>query len=96
LKPAETAGDWYQSQTQLWVLRADVLFPRQWDGMLELRRLAVQETDDSSSGVLLGVYRHVGDHLKIGVGYNFTNYSDNLTDLSNHSHGFFVNTIGKF
>jgi outer membrane protein OmpA-like peptidoglycan-associated protein len=96
LKPTETPGDWYASQAQLWIVRADILFPRQWDGMLELRRLAILETDDDRSGVLIGAYRHVGDHLKIGAGYNFTNYSDNLTDLSYRSHGFFINTIGKF
>jgi hypothetical protein len=64
--------------------------------MLELRRLAIHETDDARSGCLAGLYRHIGDHVKIGAGYNFTNYSDNLTDLSYRSHGFFVNTIGKF
>jgi hypothetical protein len=34
--------------------------------------------------------------MKIGAGYNFTNYSDELTDVSYRSHGFFVNMIGKF
>jgi hypothetical protein len=34
--------------------------------------------------------------LKIGVGYNFTDYSDNLTDVGYRSRGFFLNTIGKF
>ncbi|MGO9946092.1 MAG: OmpA family protein [Steroidobacteraceae bacterium] len=96
LKPMLTPGDWYASQAQLWVVRTDFLFPRQWDGLLEVRRLAILETDDSRSGILLGGYRHLGDHLKIGAGYNFTNYSDNLTDLAYRSHGFFVNTIGKF
>ncbi len=96
LKPTETPGDWFPSQAQLWVVRGDFLFPRQWDGMIELRRLAILQTDDSRCGALLGVYRHLGDHLKIGAGYNFTDYSDNLTDLSYRSHGFFINTIGKF
>lgn len=96
LKPTETAGGWYASQAQLWILRGDVLFPHRWDGMLELRRLSVLETDDSRSGVLFGVYRHMNDHVKIGVGYNFTDYSDNLTDVSYRSRGFFLNTIGKF
>jgi len=96
LKPTLTPGNWFADQAQLWIARADILFPREWDAMLELRRLAILETDDSRAGVLLGAYRHLGDHLKIGAGYNFTNYSDNLTDLSYRSHGFFVNTIGKF
>ena len=96
LKPTQTEGDWFADQAQLWILRADVLFPRQWDAMIELRRLSVRETDDHRTGFLLGGYRHVGDHVKIGAGYNFTNYSDELTDASYRSHGFFVNMIGKF
>jgi len=96
LKSTLAGSDWYASQAQLWIVREDFLLPRKWDGMLELRRLAVRETDDERTGCLAGVYRHVGDHVKIGAGYNFTNYSDNLTDLSYRSRGFFVNTIGKF
>jgi hypothetical protein len=68
----------------------------QWDGLLELRRLTIQETNDARTGVLLGAYRHMGNNLKIGAGYNFTNYSDNLTDLDYRRQGFFINTIGKF
>jgi outer membrane protein OmpA-like peptidoglycan-associated protein len=97
LKPtAAPSGNWYASQAQLWILRSDLLFPRQWDALIELRRLSIRETADHRLGFLLGGYRHVGDHLKIGAGYNFTNYSDNLADVSYRSHGFFVNMLGKF
>jgi hypothetical protein len=96
LKATQIAGSWYESQAQLWILRADVVFARQWDGMLEVRQLSVLETDDHRTGVLVGGYRHMNEHLKIGAGYNFTNYSDSLTDLSYRSQGFFINTIGKF
>jgi outer membrane protein OmpA-like peptidoglycan-associated protein len=96
LKPTETVGTWFPSEAQLWIARADLLIVREWDGMLELRRLAIHETSDQRSGALIGAYRHMGDHLKIGVGYNFTNYSDNLTDLDYRRQGFFINTVGKF
>jgi len=96
LKPTLTVGDWFADHTQLWIWRGDVTFVRSWDGLVELRRLDVRETDDVTYGVLVGVYRHVGQHLKIGVGYNFTDYSDNLADAGYRSHGFFLNTIGKW
>ena len=96
LKSTTAGSTWYESQAQLWVLRGDFLLPRKWDGMLELRRLEIHETDDARTGCLVGLYRHLGDHVKIGAGYNFTNYSDTLTDMSYRSHGLFVNTIGKF
>jgi outer membrane protein OmpA-like peptidoglycan-associated protein len=96
LRVDQTSGAWYQSQAQLLIARADVLVVHQWDGMLELRQLAIHETGDQRDGVLIGCYRHFGQNLKIGLGYNFTNYSDNLTDVSYKSHGFFLNTVGKF
>jgi hypothetical protein len=34
--------------------------------------------------------------VKIGVGYNFTNYSDNLTDLSYRSKGWFLNALSTW
>jgi hypothetical protein len=78
------------------VLRADVHFVKEWDAIIEARRLRVKEADDARSGFLVGVYRHVAEHVKIGVGYNFTNYSDNLTDLSYRSKGWFLNALSTW
>ena len=47
-------------------------------------------------GFLFGVYRHVGNNMKLGAGYNFTDFSDDLTDLDYRSEGVFINVIGKF
>ncbi len=41
------------------------------------------------------MYRHVGEHLKFGVGDNFTDYSDDLTEVSYRSYGWFFNLIGE-
>jgi len=35
------------------------------------------------------------DHLKIGIGYNFTDFSDELTDLSYDDRGVFLNLVGS-
>ena len=40
------------------------------------------------------IYRYLGDHFKVGVGYNFTDFSDDLTDLSYDHHGLFLNLVG--
>lgn len=47
-------------------------------------------------GALFAVYRHLGPNVKVGAGYNFTDYSDDLADLSHRIHGFFFNVVGKF
>ena len=96
LRAARNQGEWYSSQATLGVLRADLHFVREWDAVAELRNLQVREAHDSRSGVLLGLYRHVGDHAKIGIGYNFTDFSDDLTDLSYRSQGVFINALATF
>ncbi|TDJ00358.1 MAG: hypothetical protein E2O73_06035, partial [Deltaproteobacteria bacterium] len=42
-------------------------------------------------GALVAIYRYLGKHFKVGVGYNFTDFSDDLTDLSFDHRGVFVN-----
>lgn len=96
LRDSKTTGDWFSSQADLMVLRADFHLVKEWDGVIEARKLRVKEADDSRSGYLVAVYRHLMDHMKVGVGYNFTNFSDDLTDLSYRSKGFFVNAISTF
>ena len=87
---------WFSSQADLMVLRLDLHLVKEWDALVEMRRLRVKEADDARSGFLVGVYRHVTDNVKIGVGYNFTDFSDDLTDMSYRSHGFFLNALATF
>ncbi len=93
---SRTGGDWLGSRAQLVVLRTDLHLVKEWDAVAEWRRLSVQEADDSRTGFLLGAYRHIGEHGKLGVGYNFTDFSDDLTDLSYRHRGFFINALAAF
>ena len=45
---------------------------------------------------LVAVYRHINDNIKMGVGYNFTDFSDDLTHLNYDRRGFFVNALAKY
>lgn len=92
----DDTSPWVYSQAELGVLRADLHFVKEWDGLLEFRALKVNDASDARMGALIGLYRHVGEHAKIGVGYNFTNFSDDLTDLSYRSRGFFINALTTF
>ncbi|WP_346837318.1 flagellar motor protein MotB [Microbulbifer sp. SAOS-129_SWC] len=85
----------FDSRASLYVLRADWHFVNRWDLMVEGRMLDLPDAQDRRSGALLGLYRHVGKHLKVGVGYNFTDFSDDLTQLDYDSQGVFLNVIGK-
>ncbi|GAB7564404.1 hypothetical protein LG202_24430 [Methylobacillus methanolivorans] len=94
LKDSKVDGQWFSSRADLMILRADWHFVKEWDAVVELRNLRATEAKDSRAGALLAVYRHMAEGVKAGVGYNFTNYSDDLTNLSYRSRGFFINVIG--
>jgi hypothetical protein len=96
LKPSKTAGDWFDSQAMLGIARVDLHLIRKWDWLVEYRALAVTEAHDMRSGILTAVYYHIDQSVKAGVGYNFTDFSDNLTDLSYRSNGWFFNIVAKF
>jgi hypothetical protein len=88
-------GRWFRTVKRLAVVRGRYHLSRQWDGLIEYRWLDVDEADDNRQGALLGIDRHINAHLKIGVGYNFTDFSDDLTDLDYQNNGWFVNFVGK-
>ncbi|MDZ7773513.1 MAG: hypothetical protein U5K31_12350 [Balneolaceae bacterium] len=85
---------WTDNTTWLYIARADLHVVKRWDLVGEYRTLTVEQTDDTRSGVLLGLYRQITGNLRLGAGYNFTDYSDDLTDLSYRSRGWFINVLG--
>jgi flagellar motor protein MotB len=88
--------EFFDSRANLYVLRADWHFVHRWDTLFEMRRLDLPDAEDSRSGVLLGIYRHLGNHIKVGVGYNFSDFSDDLTQLDYKHQGLFINLIGRY
>lgn len=87
---------WFSSQAWLAIARVDYHVIYAWDVMAEMRYLDAQEAGDAKYGALLGLYRHINENIKLGVGYNFTDFSDDLTDMSYRSRGVFFNAIAKF
>ncbi len=86
---------YFDNSAQLMIVRTDWRFRQGWEGVLEARLLELSDVDQRRSGVLATVYRQLGEHFKLGVGYNFTDFSDDLTDLSYDHQGVFINMIGS-
>ena len=59
-----------------------------------MRKLYLPDLDQDRRGALAAIYRHITKNLKAGVGYNFTDFSDDLTDLKYNHKGVFLNLIG--
>jgi flagellar motor protein MotB len=88
--------EYFDSNAHLFVARADWHFLHRWDALVEGRILDLPDAQDRRSGTLVALYRHFGNHFKAGVGYNFCDFSDDLTQLDYRHQGLFFNVIGKF
>ena len=86
--------EFFDNAAQLVVLRVDWQFRKGWESLVEARTLDLPDLSQRRAGVLLTIYRYFGKHLKVGAGYNFTDFSDDLTDLSYDHQGVFVNLVG--
>ena len=96
MRLGRTSGEWFYSDTMLFVGRVNYHVIKNWDAELEYRFLRVVQADDYKHGPLVCLYRHFGDHVKVGVGYNFTDFNDDLTNLDYEAGGWFVNFVAKW
>ncbi|OGP84022.1 MAG: hypothetical protein A2Z08_09725 [Deltaproteobacteria bacterium RBG_16_54_11] len=96
MRLGRTSGEWVSSDTMLFAGRINYQFIKNWDASLEYRYLKVVQAKDYKHGPLVCLYRHIGDHVMIGVGYNFTDFNDDLTNLSYEAGGWFVNFIATW
>ena len=86
----------FDSTAQLYIARADWHVVRQWDLAIEGRVLSVEQAKDTRSGALVALYRQLVNNVKLGAGWNFTDFSDDLTNLSYTHYGAFINLVANF
>ncbi len=89
------SNDYVSSDAHLGIIRADYHVIKNWDIMAEGRIMKTDLVDETRLGALAGVYRHVGDNMKVGVGYSYSKFSDDLTNFDNDQKGVFLNVVGK-
>ena len=88
-----TQREFFDNTAQLGVLRVDWRFRKGWESLAEVRTLALPDVSQRRRGALAAIYRYVGKNMKVGAGYNFTDFSDDLTDLGYDHKGVFFNLI---
>jgi hypothetical protein len=92
----DAGAQWQAAKAHLGIVRADLHIVSEWDALIEGRILWSPTSDSTDYGFLVAIYRQLGDNFKVGIGYNFGSFSDNLADLSHDDRGVFLNVIGKF
>jgi len=90
------AGDWIDSTANFAAVRLSYELIRRWDAMVEYRWLDTPDAGSTRQGFLVSIDRELGRNFKVGVGYNFTDFSDDLGNLDYEFRGVFVNVLGKY
>ena len=80
-RTGRTAGEFISSSTYLWVLRTRYQLLKSWNILLEGRQLTVSEAQDSMTGFLGAIEYDINDKFQIGIGYNFSSFNDDITNL---------------
>ncbi|MGJ8610127.1 MAG: hypothetical protein ACSHWY_03465 [Octadecabacter sp.] len=93
---ADEASDFVQNDAMLTAISLRYHLVHNWDMLLELRNFQTIQAETTETAALAAAYRHFGNNFKVGVGYNFGTFSDDLTDLTYDDEGVFLNLIAKF
>jgi hypothetical protein len=88
-------GDWFDSATTFAAGQVRYEILSQWHALAEYRILDVDH-GGTRQGILVGIDRDIAQNFRIGVGYNFTEFSDDLTDFDYDQKGFFINLVGRY
>jgi hypothetical protein len=88
-------GRWANSAADFAAGQVRYRFAERWHSMAEYRYLVVRK-GGARRGALVGVDRDVSKHFRVGVGYSFADFSDDLTDFKYDHRGVFLNVVGKF
>lgn len=88
--------DFTASSAHLAILRADFGIIPDWHVLLEGRVLYQPETESFDAGALAMVSYDLNEAIRLGVGYNFGTFSDDLTDLTHDDGGFMLNLTTRY
>ena len=94
-RAGRATGEWFDSRARFTAAQARYRLHGSWSALGEYRWLDVRD-GGTRQGWLAGVDRDLGDHFRIGVGYNFTDFSDDLTRHDYRYRGWYLNMVGYY
>ena len=88
-------GEWFDSATTFAAVQVRYEVRSLWHALAEYRWLSV-DAGGTRRGFLVGLDRDIGSNFRVGLGYNFTGFSDDLTDFDYEQRGWFLNLTGSY
>ena len=95
MKAAADEDEWFSATTSLYAVKLSYNFYKNWRIMGEYHWLVSKEDNEVREGLLAGLDYDIHKNLTIGIGYNFTKFSDDLRYDNYNASGIFINIVGK-
>jgi hypothetical protein len=89
------SGEWFDNRAFLAAMQTRHRINRSWHGLAEVRHLDARN-GGTRSGWLLGLDRDINENFRLGIGYNFTDFSDDLTRMGYRYQGWYLNAVGFY
>ena len=86
-----STGPWFSNDVVLFGVKGNYHLTYDWDFSLEYRWLVTPDAEGNQSGSLITLSKAFTEQLNLGIGYNFTSFSDDLTHLDYDVSGWFLN-----
>jgi hypothetical protein len=87
--------DFNKTHTWLLIHRLNYKFSEDWLVGAEYRTLTQVEAQDSKRGFLVEGAKQINEYAQLGVGFNFSDFSDDLTELDYSTYGPYVRMTGS-
>lgn len=96
IKMGRDQGPWFDSNMFFSAIQGRYEVLGNWYAMAEYRCLNVQNGGDKK-GTLVGVDKDINHKFRVGVGYNFTDFSGDLIRVDDYKNkGWFLNFVGYY
>ena len=96
LREGRNTGDWYKNTRHFVAAQVRFHLIESWDVLLERRQLRTVQDGNRRSGWLAGVDKQITPNFRMGVGYNFTDFSDDLRHTDYRFKGWYLNAVGVY
>ena len=92
------SGKDLKMHTQIYLagLKSTYHIIKNWDIFTEYHWKYDEHESAVEQGAIVAINRHIGENFKVGVGYNFSNFEDDLRRDDYEAEGWFINVVGKF
>ncbi|QBM30121.1 hypothetical protein [Hydrogenophaga pseudoflava] len=96
LREGRNTGAWYKNTRHFVAAQVRLHMAQDWEALVEHRWLQTVQDKNKQAGWLVGLDKQVTPYFRLGVGYNFTRFSDDLRHADYRFKGWYLNAVGVY